>query len=135
MLTDDIILMRDGITYPILRTPKFRRPADEMLKSIGFDLPEHVDLMKNYVLLREKHLQRTPIQLPIKRIFILTRHPDQAPVTKKLSLTDGVLAMLPSSNLLAISSSMDDVFDYFSDTQFIKKNLSNYAADLRDIAE
>ena len=136
LLTDDIILIDpvNQTVIPVPRCPKVRPPAPDYLKAIGFDLNTETSLWHNYVLLKDKHLYLDKTQAKIKRIFLMTRNSDQPSSHQQLNITDGVLGLLPSSNIVVRDPSLEEAHTYFAETAFISMNLSDYAEDLEKIA-
>lgn len=137
LLTDDIILMdmETGAFLPLPRCPKYREPAPTFLAAAGFDLQRDARTMGHYVLLPPHRLQSQPVSGPPSRIYCLQRTADAAPGAQKLSLTDGLLALLPQSNLLALDPNFEQSAKWFAQTQFIGMNLHHYPDDLAYIAQ
>lgn len=136
LLTDDIILMdlQTGEFLPLPRCPKYREPAPAYLAAAGFDLQRDARTLGRYVLLPAHHLQKRPVHGPPRRIYCLQRTADAPPGARELSLTDGLLALLPQSNLLALDPNFEQSAAWFGQTQFIAYNLSHYPDDLAYIA-
>ncbi len=136
LLTDDIILMdlQTGEFLPLPRCPKYREPAPAYLATAGFDLQRDARTLGRYVLLSPHHLQKQPVPGPTRRIYCLQRTSDAPPGAHELSFTDGLLALLPQSNLLALDPNFEQSAKWFGQTQFVSLNLSDYADDLAYIA-
>src|SRR5690606_33307858 len=136
LLTDDIILMdlQTGQFVPLPRCPKYREPAPAYLAAAGFDLQRDARTLGHYVLLRPQHIQQQPVAGPPRRIYWMQRTPDAPAGARELSLTDGLLALLPQSNLLALDPNLEQAAAWFGQTQFIAINLSSYPHDLSTIA-
>lgn len=132
LLTDDIVLvdLESRCVLPVLRCPKYRDPAPLLLASVGFELPE---TLGHYVLLPPACVQAAPAPLPIAKVYIMQRSPDRTPGAQDLSLTDGLLALLPHSNLLAIDPDLSLAHDLFAHSQFMTLNLEDYQRDLGHI--
>ena len=137
LLTDDIILMnlQTGAFLPLPRCPKYREPAPAYLAAAGFDLEQDARTMGHYVLLPPQRLQSQPVIGPPRRIYCLQRTADAPLGARELSLTDGLLALLPQSNLLALDPNFEQSAAWFAQTQFIAMNLHHYPDDLAYIAQ
>jgi hypothetical protein len=136
LITDDIILfdLAAQTIQPFPRCPKHRPGALEQLRSVGFDLTHEADFLGRYVLLPDRYVWSQPMPGPIQRIFHLTHTPDRPPGPCALSFTDGLLALLPHSNLLAVDPDFTLAAALFADTEFVSLNLSDFPADLACIA-
>jgi hypothetical protein len=137
LLTDDIILMdmQTGQFLPLPRCPKYREPAPAYLAAAGFDLQREVKTLGHYVLLPPYYLQMQPVAGPARRIYCLQRTSDVPPGAREMSLSDGLLALLPQSNLLALDPNFEQSAIWFAQTQFIAMNLNYYPDDLASIAQ
>jgi hypothetical protein len=137
LLTDDIILMnlQTGQFIPLPRCPKYREPAPAYLAAAGFDLQRDAKTLGHYVLLPPERLQTHPVAGPPRRIYCMQRTADAPPGAHEMSLTDGLLALLPQSNLLALDPNFEQAAAWFVQTQFIAINLSHYPDDLAYIAQ
>lgn len=136
LVTDDIILisLETQHVIPVPRCPKFRRPADQYLREIGFDLEKEARLIQRYVLLPLDRLHRAPVPLPIRRVFLLSRDPQRPPQVQPLDTTSGILGLLPQSNLMGHDPTLTLAHQLFAETRFFQMNLCHYAEDLRVIA-
>ncbi|MBZ0298925.1 MAG: hypothetical protein K8J31_04245 [Anaerolineae bacterium] len=136
LLTDDIILVNPETQQllPLPRCPKYRADALENLRSIGFDLEYEARTLGHYVLLPPRYFQLQPVAHPIRRVYALQRDTEAAPGLRPLSLSDGLLALIPHSNLLAIDPELTLAARLFAETQFWSMNLSDFAGDIRQIA-
>lgn len=136
LLTDDIILMdlQTGRFLPMPRCPKYREPAPAYLADVGFDLQRDAQTRGHYVLLPPHYLQTLPVPGPPRRVYCLQRTPDAPPGARELTLSDGLLALLPQSNLLALDPAFERAAAWFAQTRFIALNLSHFPDDLEYIA-
>jgi hypothetical protein len=136
LITDDIIIMDlDTFHYlPLPRSPKVRGDALEQLAQTNFSFDNDARRLEQYVLLADKYWQTSPVAGPPRRIYFLKRRPDQPPGQQPLSLTDGLLGILPHSNLLAIDPDLSLAARFFADTHFFTLHLGNYLDDLDAIA-
>ncbi len=136
LLTDDIILinLHTRQIVPVPRCPKYRETAPERLLSVGFDLGRDAETLGHYVLLPDEYLYTQPLPGPVRRVYCLQRKPHLPPGAQPLSFTDGLLALLPHSNLLAIDPVFTLATEIFGTTRFINLNLSHYPTDLTHIA-
>lgn len=135
LLTDDIILINpdSGEVLPIPRCPKIRPPAPAMLLAAGFNLARETERMGRYVLLPSKYIHAMPVKAPVTRVIFLERDAAYPAGIEPLSLTDGLLELLPRSNLLVMDSSLETARQFFAGTQFYRANLSLYMRDLEQI--
>ncbi len=137
MLTDDIILidLETCDTVPIPRTPKFRWPAPEQLRSMGFDLSHEANLLGHYIQLPPDKLYRQTTANPITRVYIMQRSAEIPADSVELSTLDGILGLIPYSNLMGIDPTLKVAQEIFHDTRFSALNLSHFPEDVRRIAE
>lgn len=136
LLTDDVILIDQDTSQivPVPRCPKYRPPALDYLRRVGFDLSLQAELMGRYILLPRECFQIERVPLPIDTIYLLKRQSDEPSGCQEVSLTDGILALLKHSNILGLDPSLEMAIDWFQYTRFIMVNLREYADDLRLIA-
>lgn len=137
LLTDDIILieLETRRIVPVPRCPKYRPPAPEYLRNIGFDLEKQARLMDRYILLPLERFQLEPVPLPLHRIYRLSRSAELPAQSHRVNSTDGILGLLSQSNILALDPTLELAYDVFAGTTFISMNLAHYADDLKRIAE
>lgn len=132
LLTDDIILINPLMQHivPVPRCPKYRTTAPENLRAVGFDLERDAETLGHYVLLPDHYLHTQALFQPIRRVIFLQRAVHSPPGPQPLSFSDGLLALLPQSNLLAIDPQFTLAEQLFATTQFTRLNLSHYLHDL-----
>ncbi len=133
LLTDDIIIINceDEVVLPYPRCPKIRKNAVRLLATVGVNLEEIAELIRQFVILPSRLVQCEPMKIPKTKLttfFLCQNNAHNRTGSEPVAYSNAIIELAKLSNLLYQEPALETFDRLFSQSEF-------YRLTIRDLGE